>query len=568
MSDGPLLRKIAHFLLLPVLTLAAFFVLYSYRSIDDNRLTSWKWLFADTDLLVFIPLIIGGIAAASYLFRLSYLKQRPALFLFFLSFAVSSLFWKVPEVIIDTSRYFTQAKHLEIYGIQYFISEWGNAVNAWTDLPLVPFLYGMIFKMFGESRAYIQVFNSLLYSFTVITTYSIGKTLWDEDTGIFAGSLLLGIPYIFSQTPLMMVDVPTMFFLTLSTFTFIKGLGKGGAWTIFSSFAVFCALLSKYSTLMMMSVLFVVFIVYLIQGTGGHNREDRKRVVLRAVLIAAIAGLMIGIVLLIKYDVFISQIKFLNEYQRPGLRRWGESFESTFLYQVHPFITIAALYSVYAAIRRKDLKFIIIAWLLVLVVVFQIKRSRYVLLVFPMLTLMASYGLQMIKSPGLKKQFISCVAGSSIVIAIFAYMPFLQKMSLVNLEAAGDYLASVDSEKIEVFIIPSDDAFINQAVAVPILDLYTDRGIIYYHDKAAQPVEEIAESPLRFTWEYKNPEYYTGGYPSAGSRSAVAVISNGRYESLPEWIDEKIKGFRKARVFKTTTGIFKYNPNVTIYLHQ
>ena len=63
---------------------------------------------------------------------------------------------------------------------------------AWTDMPLVPFLYGLIFKFFGESRLYIQIFTTFFFSMTVVLTYMIGKTLWDEDTGLYGGMLLLG----------------------------------------------------------------------------------------------------------------------------------------------------------------------------------------------------------------------------------------------------------------------------------------------------------------------------------------------------------------------------------------
>lgn len=563
MSEESFPQKVIYALLVPAYTLCAFFVLYSFRHIDDNRLTSWKWAFANVELAVFIPVFVAGIITALLLFRLSYIKRRPALFLFFISFAVASIFWKVPEVIVDTSRYFAQAKHLEIYGIKYFSSEWGRDINAWTDMPLLPFLYGIIFKFFGESRAYIQLFTTLTYSATIVITFFIGKTLWDEDTGFYAGALLMGIPYIYSQVPLMLVDVPAMFLLTLSTYTFIKGVERGGAWIAYSSMAIFCAILSKYSMWMMLSVLVIVLIIYLIVG-----QRDRKRVIFRASIVALIVSVLIGVVFLFKYDVIFSQIKLLNEYQRPGLRRWGESFISTYFYQVNPFITIAALCSVYFAIRKRDLKFLIISWLILLVVVFQIRRSRYVMVTFPMLTLMAAYGFQRIKSIEIKKYIIPCIVGYSLVIAIYAYLPFLQKMSLGNLRAAGEYLISVDVEKIAVFTIPSDEAVVNQAVSVPILDLYTDKEISYYYITDTLPYEEIAESPLRFTWTYKNPEYYSGDRPVFNSQLAVVVISNGPYETLPGWIKEKIAGFQQEKVFDVSTGIFKYNPNVSIYLHQ
>ncbi len=554
------LNKGCQYIIVPCISLAIYALLYSVRYVDDNRLTSWKWTFADVDLMVFVPLLILGIILANGLFRLSNVKQRPALYLFFLSFALSSIFWKVPEVIVDTSRYFTQAKHLEVYGIQYFISEWGKAVHAWTDLPLVPFMYGLVFKLFGESRAFIQVLNSMFFSLTIVVTYFTGKTLWDEDTGFYAGAMMLGIPYIYSQVPLMLVDVPTMFFLTLSIFTFIKALEHGGAWPVFASLSLFAALFSKYSTWMMLTVLGVVFLVYLIQ-----KREGRKDIVARTILVTLLTGALAGIVLIFKYDVIVSQIQFLNEYQRPGLRWWGESFVSTFFYQTHPFITIAALYSVYAAIKERDAKFLIVSWLLILIVVLQIKRSRYVMIAFPMLTLMAAYGLQRVKSMAINKHIIPYIIGSSVVIAGYAYMPFLQTMSLGNFEAAGEYLRTIETERVTVFTVQSDEAIVNQAISVPIFDLFADKKISYDHDGFVLPFERYETSPLRFTWEYTNPEYYAVTSDTSEKEKVAAVISNDPGGVLPERIAHQLAGYRKMKVFNNSTGIFSYTPGVAIY---
>ena len=496
-------------------------------------------------------------------FLIKYSSARRGLFLTVFSFAASAAFWSTPEVIVDASRYFTQAKHLEVYGMGSFVREWGGSINAWTDMPLAPFLYGILFKFFGESRTVIQIFTSFLFSMTVLLTYLTGKRLWDKETGFFAGLLLLGIPYVFSQTPLMLVDVPTMFFLTLSVFTFICAIEKGGAWTFASAAAVFCAAFVKYSTWMMLSILPVIFIVYFLKKDGP---EARKEILYRGLSIAAIAGVLIGIVIIYKYDVISGQMAFLREYQAPGLRRWGESFFSTFLFQVHPFITLAGLYSFYHAFRKRDLKFLIISWLIILIVAMQIKRSRYVLIAFPMLVLMASYGLQKIKEIEIKRFIASCIVASSLVVAVFAYQPFLQSMSLVNLKDAGGFLDSVKTERVEVYTTYSTGSIVNPAVAVPILDLFTEKNIAYHHDPdLTLPFEKIEKSPLRFTWEYKNPEYYLPDQSIKDGNSAVVVISNRPLRDVPDDILEKIKGYKAARVFSTSTGIFRYSPVVSVY---
>ncbi len=257
----------------------------------------------------------------------------------------------------------------------------------------------------------------------------------------------------------------------------------------------------------------------------------------------------------------------MQEYQKPGLSRWGESFVSTFFYQVHPFISIAAIYATVTAIKKKDLRFLIIGWLILLIVVFQIRRSRYVLVTFPMLTLMASYGIGQMKSIEVKRVLVSCIAIASIVVAAFAYIPFLQSISTVNLKNAGRFLNSLNIAKVEVFTLPSQRPVVNPAVSVPILDLFTDKDIVYYHDADfAVLFEKIKESPLRFTWEYSNPEYYQGDYCSVTDNSAVAVIANMNIKEFPDSIKKKIAGYKLAKVFEVSTGRFHYSPAVRIYL--
>ncbi|NNF95851.1 MAG: hypothetical protein HKM94_02860, partial [Halobacteria archaeon] len=188
-----------------LLTLVTFLSLFLLRSWDDNRLTSWQWMIAQADIFKIMFLLVAGMIPAYVFSRASVNIRYPALLLFAASFAVATLFWRSPETIVDTARYFTQAKHLELFGIGYFLQEWGGEIAAWTDLPLIPFLYGLVFSWFGEARVGIQVLTTLFFSGTVVLTYMIGRTLWDETVGIYAGILLLGMPYLFTQVPLMLV---------------------------------------------------------------------------------------------------------------------------------------------------------------------------------------------------------------------------------------------------------------------------------------------------------------------------------------------------------------------------
>jgi hypothetical protein len=413
-------KKIGDALLVTLAVLLTFLAFFVFRSADDNRLFSWTWVFAGGNASTIFLLLILGIILAFSLARVSLIERGPIAFLFLFSFVTTAVFWSEPELIMDASRYFTQAKHLEVYGIEYFIREWGKDITAWTDLPSIPFLYGLIFTCFGENRIAIQIFTTLLFSGTLVLTYLIGKMLWNEEIGFSAGMLLLGMPFLLTQVPLMLVDVPTMFFLTLSIFTFMKALDQGGVPMIaLASLTVFFTFFSKYSTWIMLSVLGIILLVYL--------KKESTVTFRRSVAVLLLSGLLIGTIAILKFDLISEQIRLLLSYQKPGLGRWGESLISTFFFQIHPFITLAAAFSLFVAFKKRDLNFIIISWLVFFVFVFEIRRIRYILPVLPLLALMAAYGLQKIGSKELRRFIVFTIAISSLTIAIFAYLPFARK---------------------------------------------------------------------------------------------------------------------------------------------
>ncbi len=539
---------------------ATFHTQYLLRGLDDNRLTSWQWVFAGADVARVSAALVVGVALAYALTKVSISALRPVVALFFFSFAMAAVFWREPEVIVDAARYFTQAKHLELYGAGYFLSEWGREVSAWTDLPLVPFLYGVIFSAFGETRIPIQVFTTLLFSGTIVLTYLIGKTLWDATVGACAGALLLAMPYLFTQVPLMLVDVPAMFFLAAAVFTAIKALGNGGiGWIALSSATVTLAFLSKYSTWPSLTVVLIIFLVRL--------REEPGRALRRGAALLAASAALAGAVVLVKHDVIFEQIGLLRSYQAPGLGRWRESFASTFLFQIHPLVTVAGAYSIFAAIRKRDLRYAIISWLLLLVVAAQIERIRYILVVFPMLALMASYGLREIRSAEARRFAVSCAVASSLAVALFAYLPYLSRMSAVNLKDAGEYLNTVEGEAVEVFTLPQARSVVNPAVSVPLLDLFAGKRIVYRPLPAQLPSrQEIETSPLRFTWEFRTPKYYAPATADPSGKGAVVVVSADAGQPLTEQIERRIDGHRLSREFLTSDDRFQYRTLVRVYL--
>jgi hypothetical protein len=559
--SGAQTAPLAHAVVL-LLSLAAFLTLFVFRALDDNRLTSWQWVFADADVFRLTPILVIGLLLAYALAKVRFPRRHSAGILFVLSFFVAALSWSEPEVIVDVARYFTQAKHVELYGIGYFLTEWGGQIGAWTDLPLVPLLYGLIFSVLGENRLFIQVFTTLLFSGTVVLTYLIGKTLWDEAVGFYAGALLLGMPYLLTQVPLMLVDVPTMFFLTLAVFMTIQALEHGGArLVLLAAVAIALAFCTKYSTWLLLSVLPIVFL-------ARHWNASRS-VRLRAGVLATASMVLIGAMVLPNLDVIMRQLELLQSYQAPGLRRWAESFTSTFLFQIHPFITGAALFSAYAAYRHRDASYAIILWLPLLLVLLEIKRIRYLLPAFPMLALMASYGLREIRDGAIRKYVVLCIVASSVATMFFGFLPFTQNASAANLKLAGEYLDSLAVDRVEVITLAQLHALVNPAVSVPILDLFTSKRLVLRQEPVMAPdAQALGQSSLRFTWEYRNPIYYAAAEAPPMGESAVLVIASDPAQFLLASVGQRLQGYRLSREFVLPGKNFGYRTLVQVYLPE
>ena len=534
-------------------------LLLCFRSLDDNRLTSWQWTFYPVNIFWFFCLLAGVVAAALVLSRFEPKRLKP-LVLFMVSFPAVAMFWEVPEVLVDAARYITQAKQLSVNGVGYFFSEWGKDVFAWTDLPLIPFLYGLLFKFFGESRIVIQFCTTLFFSGTVVLVYCLGKLLWDEETGFNGALLLLAIPYLYTQIPLMLVDVPTMFLLLLAVYLYTLALKNGGGGTIFlSGLGLFFVFYAKFSTWVLLAGLSVTFLTTLLSSPSRTLR--------RTCGVIVVAVILIGTTFYLKQEVFLEQIRFLFAYQKPGLGRWGEGYLSTFLFQIHVFVTAGMLWSAWIAMKEKDYRYLNLACFVLIIFLLNLQRIRYTLPLFPFIVLLASYGIKEINSRRVRRFIVLCAVCSSLVVARLAYLPFLKNMSAQNIQEAGVFLNEKGIDAVEVVPLFDEDDIVNPEVAVPLLDYFTKSRVSYSPGQIRSDPEKYRTSSLRFTWEFQPPPLYRPEPLSPAGEKAVAIISGRPNQQLSPVVRKKIAGFAHQRTFNRTTGVFRYQTIVSVYFN-
>lgn len=453
------------------------------------------------------------------------------------SFFASLAFLSEQEILVDASRYFTYAKIALVYGIDHLLTGWGTEFGVWTDMPGVPLLHSIIFTLVGESRIYIQIFNALLFAMSVFLTARIASEL--SGNGLLAALIFISSPYIYTQIPLFLVDVPTMFFFTATLYLFIKSGNK--KYTVISALLLAFSLLCKYSLWIFLMPLPALILV----------RRAKNKVY------AFLLGLLIFIlVVYLKYEVFTNQIALLTRYQMAGLKRWGESFTSIFLFQLSFLIIPGCCLAAYRVFKYRDWKTGVLFLFLLPVFILKIERLRYLLPLLPVMAVLASYGLSELR-------FSKVLAFSSAVfaflIASLFYLPFVTSVSTYNLKTAGEFLNTLSEE--EAGVIPlQGESIINPIVTLPILDIYTTKRLYFIPTEYTHPGEKIKRSSLRFTWEYRLPEFYL-----ERGRDKILVIISQKKGEFPPGVVEMLQNYTKLAAFESSSHRFKFRTYVYVY---
>ncbi|MHB8809658.1 MAG: ArnT family glycosyltransferase [Desulfobulbaceae bacterium] len=488
-------------LLLSFLTPFSFSLLYIFRAFDNNTLTSWQWVFSGGGFGTILLYLVATTLAAPLISSLP-LENHPLPVLAALAALSIVPLWSGPELLLDSGRYFLQAKALSHHGAGYFFQEWGQAITAWTDLPLVPFLYGLILKYGQESRTAVQLFNTLIFSLTVILTSLIGTRLWNRELGFHAGLLLTGIPYLLTQVPQLLVDIHAMFYLVLAVYCFLWAITSTGYLSLFvSALTLMLASLVKFSTWPMLAILPLCSLVV---DSGPWKIRLR-----RILIILLPAALLLFVIAASKSAVLARQLELLFAYQRPALLLWDESLFSTFFFQGHPFIPVLAVLALYRAWRRRDRRFLFILSFCLLLFILRIERSRYTIPLLPYITLAAAYGLAAFREIWLRRLAGCLIVSWSLVILYGCYLPFFATTSMMNLKRAGASLDKMGGSSVEVVVLLQEKSAGSTFAAIPLLDLFTEKKIISRQKwPGREPAQLSPHSPLLFTWQLDRPDFY------------------------------------------------------------
>jgi len=183
-----------------------------------------------------------------------------------------------------------------------------------------------------------------------------------------------------------------------------------------------------------------------------------------------------------------------------------------------------------------------------------------------MLALMSSYGIMQLRNPETRRVIVACIVFTSFFISLGSYLPFLGRMSANNLQQAGRYLDEQNISSAGVVIFPQQDQVLNPLISIPLLDIYTasDLVLLQNEEEGTLDREKVMTSPLRFTWEYPMPDYYTPG-EGALPTDGLVVIGNSQDQTLPQPISILAQKLKKKKSFDSSTGKFTYKTIITVY---
>lgn len=556
-----------------LVSIAVFLLQFVFRELDDNRLLSWRWTVTGDNVWRIALLAMGFIAVASVF--MTRVKNERIILLVLVSFAffMSSLLWYSPQLIIDSARYVNYANIIQSHGILHFVQQWGTQVAPWTDLPLIPAFFGLVFAWFGESALLLQVLSTLFYSATVLLVYCLGRALWSREIGLYAAALLLAFPFLSAQSSQILVDVPSMFLFTLALWLSLRAVQNPGVLRVaLAVVAAMLTLLSKYTGWVLFGAIALLPLLVSFNGYPGNVRTSTKTSIKAAGGIFVISAVLLLGMVGMYYSVFLSQFELLRSFQMPGLSWWGESHVSTFFFQIHPFVSLAAIAAFVIGIYRRDTTVLVVASIFVLLMAVGVHRARYYVIFYPLLALLAAFGLKHLFNKKASQMIILCAVAFSFSLSSLANSAMLRNTSMSNLELAGTYLNSLKEDTIAVLVLPQQESLVNPQISIPILDLYTRKNLLLVENNTSsyqQVPEAIQRSPIRFTWEYDPGSSYQSIRLAELSKQAcgdfpVVVMASRPNQWQSVWGDLP-RNYVKTKEFVIQDKMFRYQTLLTIF---
>jgi 4-amino-4-deoxy-L-arabinose transferase-like glycosyltransferase len=442
-----------------------------------------------------------------------------------------SLFFTV-QTNPDMGRYHLEAKYLVENGVVSFFKNW-HTFHTPFDFPVIPFLFGISYFIFGEGQLAVLVVNFLVYLGVLLFTYLSAKKLFNRKVGLLSIVLLTFVPYLPTQTPLMLVDLGETFFIVLSFYLLLK-LNDNFKWllSVITGIVLFLTALTKVFSPFYLVPLFITSFLLL-------KDKSLKRV--GKFLISWIIGLGLTLSYLWwKKNVFLNLVFEYTSWEFI-LKRLVPIIILSILVLVIGFLKRELISRLYSKHKNKlsALIFLVLAYLfffggrtrfylrtpfiamgipMALLVYYSVFKGlkkikttallpwifaplfipntmfKYQLPAYPAMAMLAGWGLSKF-SEKVSLKFLITQISFAVTILFFFFLPMINKHTKNNLRAVGRYVNNLNPEEVVVLFHPVGEqgkvwqTYIEEKATKPtpsfihILDFYSSGEFEYEKEK-------------------------------------------------------------------------------------
>ncbi len=404
----------------------------------------------------------------------------------------------------DTANYFVLAQRFAREPLATLLA-WPS--TQWSDpqadfhllFPMVPMLYGLAFRLLGESPS---VADAVMGLFAVALPFSVallGSVAGDQRRGLRGAWLILSLPYLQAQSGWMLVDLPLVLFLTLAL---ALGMASSRNWR--SCLRATAGLVAIFT----ISTKITAWLFMLVAVAAMRCR----RFLGRSTWLIALVSL-----------VLLALFQHYRTHRDPGT--WVAALWGVVLH-TRPSLWVLAIPAMLAW-ERWGRTLATTAWVvLVLIIVTPADHAaRYALPVVPFLCLAAARVIA--GRPGVLPGLVV----SGITLALVGYRPILIHNQAVNIKVAAERMDALGVSSIEVWTDSPGSAF-SPAAIVALVDYYS-KATVWLGGALSFPRSEGKSH----WWEYYEPPpwHMATSHPETaeGIMLCLYAADSSRFEAGP-----------------------------------
>ena len=147
-------------------------------------------------------------------------------------------------------EWITQSTPINLFFDEAYYYGWSQSLDwgYYSKPPMVAWIIRLTTDLFGASEWAIKIGAPLLYSFTALIIYSLGKQLDSLKAGLYAALLFISMPLVSFNSLFITTDAPLLFFWASALWVFLKAQQNNDwQWWILAGLLGGLGLLSKYT---------------------------------------------------------------------------------------------------------------------------------------------------------------------------------------------------------------------------------------------------------------------------------------------------------------------------------